>query len=755
MLRSILLVAFLFPAISHAEEIVVRSGDHENFTRLVFSLNRVSDWSIEVSKNDPSLVSLKILETKATFDLTEAFTRIGRDRVSTLQSLEPGVLEIELSCKCQTRSFLQGGELLVLDIFDDPNNHQEDNVEDNPKNQVGNLTSEDASLIKKLSDISLTRLRSEEEVIASSLLNNIAIELIKDSIDKTVTSSASANEIKDDVYLEIENAVQAGFLNGIQSDGLLSAGSDSDPASQEFTNSEISKTIMSQQLSHAINGAVSGNETNSNIVIELSSCRDDSDLNISTWVTSEEGAFEQLSRYRGEIFGEFDRINAKGIEKYVKSAIYFGYGAEAISVLDFGMNDDAKLLRALAHLVDFRDDPSDFFSTQLRCKNSSVVWAVLDMRNFDDLVVVDQKALLASLEGLPRSIRFDIGLRLVEIANESNMPGLAKDILGRLSRSLRGGEDEGIKAALVSTEIAAGDYQEAQNLINYNLLTSSSRHSDRIQAIVTVSSATNEPIPEAVIELAESFSFEHRGAETADKHWLTYINSLITSSQFFEAFEAIGSYEAGESKIIETALNSFFSHLLKHGEAGEVLKYIFLQMEGKGFEMLSEDNRRKIINNLMRFGSYREVLSVDLGEGSEALLARKKILEARSLIALGEAKEAEISVIGREDDDARLVRGQARQFIGDHGSAVKEFSTVGQSDEIAYSAWLGENWNFLENSENEVMREVALSRSNRVEASESDGLDFPLIEQMPQDSRAFRELMSKLLSETSFSVTSD
>lgn len=99
-----------------AETVIVRTGDHEGFTRIVLYAGADQGWSVSEAPGELSVMS----RNGARFDLRSAFDKIQRDRVAALGDGGGGTLTVTLNCNCGHRVFPWRGYGLVIDILDDP-----------------------------------------------------------------------------------------------------------------------------------------------------------------------------------------------------------------------------------------------------------------------------------------------------------------------------------------------------------------------------------------------------------------------------------------------------------------------------------------------------------------------------------------------------------------------------------------------------------------------------------------------------------
>ena len=78
------------PVLAAAETAVVRSGEHDGFTRLVVYLPETADWTL---REEPDRVTLLTGPT-VTFDTSAVYTRFGRERAKAVAPGEDGAHDV-------------------------------------------------------------------------------------------------------------------------------------------------------------------------------------------------------------------------------------------------------------------------------------------------------------------------------------------------------------------------------------------------------------------------------------------------------------------------------------------------------------------------------------------------------------------------------------------------------------------------------------------------------------------------------------
>jgi hypothetical protein len=110
------IIAFLLmtgPGIVRAETVVVNSGEHEGFSRLVMQFDEATDWALG---RDGQTYELRVPGLADDFDFVGAFRRIPRSRITALSSPGPGRLLINVAKDVYADAFEIRAGRLVIDI---------------------------------------------------------------------------------------------------------------------------------------------------------------------------------------------------------------------------------------------------------------------------------------------------------------------------------------------------------------------------------------------------------------------------------------------------------------------------------------------------------------------------------------------------------------------------------------------------------------------------------------------------------------
>lgn len=112
LLMRLALAVSVLPCASLANPIVVRTGEHGDFTRVVLHIRPNDTWNLD---SEGKQYKISFADKRADFDLSDTFVRIDRNRLSAVAA-SPGVLDLTLGCECEIEADNSSGDMLVLDI---------------------------------------------------------------------------------------------------------------------------------------------------------------------------------------------------------------------------------------------------------------------------------------------------------------------------------------------------------------------------------------------------------------------------------------------------------------------------------------------------------------------------------------------------------------------------------------------------------------------------------------------------------------
>ena len=293
-----------------AQEVRVRSGEHETFTRIVLDIFEGTQWSVSRSSDKELTV---LLEGRSTaFDTTGVFDRIQRDRISDVRQASQNELVLDLSCECAHEAFIVGERMLVIDISD------------NATSTLEAKKPETSTEFPSLTDADSLLGRSRERLFGLPERLSTRAE----QIEAMVPIEA---RIAEQLTRDLARARDAGVL-----EAALGSSLETKVLGQQQGPSMDAAPEQSVYTSRAADG-ISIRPLNANrstvFLLDGSGCAEQVDLNLREWSDQTTLPHAMAEGY-GEIFGEFDQVDEDAAEKFTKSLIYYGLGAEARAVLN-------------------------------------------------------------------------------------------------------------------------------------------------------------------------------------------------------------------------------------------------------------------------------------------------------------------------------------------------------------------------------------------------------------------------------------
>lgn len=94
-------------------DVVVRSGEHANFSRLVIYVDKENSPTLQKTAIGYRFSSGNVSEV---FDLSRVFDKIPRTRINAISSPEHGLIDISVDCECHAKTELLSDGRFVIDI---------------------------------------------------------------------------------------------------------------------------------------------------------------------------------------------------------------------------------------------------------------------------------------------------------------------------------------------------------------------------------------------------------------------------------------------------------------------------------------------------------------------------------------------------------------------------------------------------------------------------------------------------------------
>ncbi|TDL87001.1 hypothetical protein [Meridianimarinicoccus aquatilis] len=393
--------------LSAKAQILVRSGEHENFSRLVFYLDSPAEnWKIEKSKSGVRLVSPPNSRALQ-FDLSSIFEFIPRTRITDVFRSSEG-LEVISSCKCKMHAFAHDQSTLVVDVRDS------DNL--NTPRHSGLIASTASDLREPLPSSSLpsgfVTTKSIDLQRAPSLVG-----FMPGALSKTLPKN-----------FKILRAISENVAGGILS-----------PTPQERSLGGTSLIDQGIVISNALDAYPA---TSAATMKSEDICPTLDFMNLKNASMQPGEQLFALAIAMKNLASEIDNPTEETVLELFNTYLLLGFGAEAKLVLSTFSNkeSDVQFLDPIADIVDTPGNPNAAYPIEfISCSGMASVWAFLaapptQLTRYD----FDAQSLLRTLSALPITLRSHLAPSIAQKFTDIFRPedaSLALASVGRASVS--------------------------------------------------------------------------------------------------------------------------------------------------------------------------------------------------------------------------------------------------------------------------------------------------------------------------------
>lgn len=707
--RILLLCILLFVAASglQAQTVVVRSGEHETFTRLVMKLKDGVDWSITRSNQ---LARVDIDQPDIQFDTAAVFQRIPRKRLLALKQRENGApLELSLNCNCKVESFAQPGNYLVIDIHDP-------------------MTAE-ALVSPGLPPIGIATYRFNlGEGTARARLTHVGDLQRSEPLAPPVANPPSTGEGATLVGSSFSEQRLLAQIQRAASQGMLTPVAQLVPQTPASVSVKT-ETALSPQINIATTTVIDRDMANvAGVVDQFSNepnCLPPEFVAVADW-GDDQPFSDQVSQHRVRLFEEFYQLNSAAVTDLAKTYLYFGFGDEARAVLALLSETDEQthVLLALADVLDDRPvAQGELLSGQSGCSPDSALWSALAQP--DDSAKINSDAVMQSFSHLPRHLRQQLGPRLSRQFNSLGRRELASDVLRAIDRSTdSSGPPHDLAAAEI--EIATGQSVAAVEKMEKVVVSDSELSPEALIQLIDTLETERRPLRPDLPELAAAYATEHRLGELEAELRRIHAKSLAMVGRFDEAFRVLGELmELGSELASDRATNSVLNSLTENADDVTFLTFVLPRAKSDGIA-LSSQLETKMAERLLSLGFAEQAYAMLKPARSDTLSKKEQLLRAEIALANGLPHRAMIEVLNLKSPEASEIRARAMRANGDFDTAGQVLLDAARPETAARNLWLGDAWESLPTIEDSQYSRLAQLSSQLALQIDTDDAIPPL-----------------------------
>lgn len=679
-----------------AQSLLVRSGEHEDFTRFVIRIQPGTEWSLDTG---PRQAELSIVLPQVRFDTSGIFRRIPRKRVEDVVQTEPGgPLGFRLGCDCRVDAFVEQGNLLVVDVKDErqsplrlpltiPPTTEYRFVLGRSYRRVFALPPDEggAQVATATSESVVLPLVPDRAILSKGRVTNAWPAIAERESD------VGAQE--DRLLEQIRRALDQGLLDGdvpeADPDGKVI-----EKPKQNIDNIELPTGLSGSNVS--VSTAVDRDLARIEEALRAnapphSKCLPQSSIALQDW--GDERPFAtQISELRQTLVEDLVDVNPNGVVRLAQTYLYFGFGAEARHVLSTAqvpLQQEGVLL-ALASLIDGRELQGDNpFAGQHACDGDVALWAVYaDPTGMSE---VNKPALLRAVARLPLPLREHIAPSLSRLFSEATDVATAEAILRTIERATETANQATILAR-ASTQDLRGNFDGANEARAAVASESSELSPEALVDLINSRFELGETVTPDVLDLVGAYAEQFQRSELGLPLREAEVTALAMVGRFDDSIARLdamtgreddGSHKELSLKILR-ALTGTSSDM-------DFLRHALNLSEGWAAD-IPEDLGNDMAERYLALGFSQPAIRLLSEPQSEGSSERRRLLKAQAALMETLPHEAMVALLGLEGDKADRLRAAAMAQRQDYARAAAILSQANDREVPPRVRWLAEDW---------------------------------------------------------------
>ncbi len=675
-----LLVLTFWSVPAMAEPVLIRSGEHGSFTRLVAKVATKGQWSVQ---QDGRKVIFQLQGYSGGFDTSQVFEFIPRHRVKQVEA-DHSTLTIHLGCDCDVAAFDVAGGYVALDIAYPPPSRRPPNLR-HPSFQVNSGPE--------------TKNHHNQSKLAPRG-RPPWLQLNKDE-------QATLTELQSRLSAEIGKAATRGLLSATQNS---SAQIDTSVFDTLLPLAPLSASINQRAANIRITTSMDAPEQPDLTARTLSDqgqwCPPDDLTNIPVWADIR--PFDiQISEARSNLFGEFDQLDPGAAMTLARKYIYFGFGAEARQVLSLNADLAAQNqeLMGIAEILEANETtPQTVFNSLADCTGNISLWVFLADQRKQSKTDIDPAAILLTLSNLPVDLRRYlapiVGKRLLTQGD----PVSAATALRSIERTA-GSQAPSASLVRAGLGLSHGQTEESARILADIASANVAESPDALVSLINSQTKQNEPVDPGLIELANAYTRELQGTPVGDDLQKAYVLALINIGDFDTALAELTDLESTGGLAIKLR-GQLFQEL---AAAADDIKFldVFFRQSKEDLALLDAQTTISLASRLLALGFAKKAQTLVDAIPDRPRSTRRQELSARIALAMDQPMRALVKLIGVETDTSSILRAEANNRVGAYEEAHRILREVGQPVAAARSAWLANSWQDLVDEETPIFGPLA------------------------------------------------
>lgn len=642
----ILLAGHLFAA-----PVLVKTGEHDGFTRLVMEFPTSVEWQMGRSADG---YELRVTGQPANYDLSEAFKLIGKSRLAAIWvDAQTAGLRIGIACGCHAMPFEFRPGIVVIDLRDGPPPNGSSFEQPLYPASPGNKAVADGGYDWQKQ--ALAELRGEgvanapKDTLASLPSSDPALQSLRESLLHQLGRGAS------------QGIVDMGHPTPAQP-----------PPPQEFASVRVG---LGELPGVSVTNGISDH---AELAADGQTCIAADQLDFASW-GDERPVHQQMAEAVAGLVGEFDRPNPEALRKAIRFHLFIGFGIEARQLMRaFPVTDsEAAVLTSLARLVDGEPDSSSAFTGQAACDTPAALWALLADPTLQAGATINADAAYLAFSALPIALRRHLGPTLADrflAVDDRASAAKVRDAILR-APGLAGPQVDLMQAQLDMTN---ADPAAAESRLNTMVADSGPETPAALVGLVAARVAQDLPVTPDLVTALEAVLRERAGTEDEAETRHALLLAQAASGDFNTAFASLPDAPDAEPQL--------WRLLSKLGQDDAILRHA----------VLATDARQPQAPSDTAANLAQRVLGLGLAESAlrwlpDASVADPMIL-AQIHLQRRDGRSALAALTGLDTPEALTLRAQAMQQLGDEAAAARLYAKAGDSAAELNAVHRAQDW---------------------------------------------------------------
>lgn len=739
-MRRLVFLALIAAPVS-AETIVVRTGEHADFSRVVLSPSVPTKWSLVQSEKG---YRLTFARDAIKFDSSNAFNLIPRDRILKITpGDEAASLDFILKAGVIAKGFETPNGAVVVDFA------------------AG--TVDDIAATAGQTRTPLTTIASLDPITTQFYWRGIMpSESMPPPQDQENTNSIAAtfDVPKDDTRIIAAEQQLLTQLSRAAAQGLVKV----DPIRPKPVHKtetvpavaptpELETLEQSDPLAYQMKTAIDRELTQGSDDIEYTGsgaeCLPDSDLDFANWVNDESPAI-QIADARRDLVGEFDKAKDNDVIRLAKLYLGLSFGAEATAVLTAfdPQSSETDTLLFLAHVLDkLPVDQSSPILGMVECETAASMWALLGAEQPQSNHQINFVAVQRAYSALPPALRLAITDQLIEKLIVNKAPDIAR-LIRKIAARIEP-EGDALRMSDARLNLAQGETAKAEQGLEGVVAENGADAVEALLMLVETQFVNGDLTDTKTVENVAALAFEHRFSDDGAKLARALVLAATAARQYDRATHELLNWPVDKNGTKVEVATKVYAHIVR--DATDV-DFLSASMEHSALwnaQSADLDVRIRAGERYLELGFPDQV--IDLLSRDQKTDGKIAKLVARAHLLRADGAKALDAVQTFSDSESDTIRAEAFAIRQQSEAAANAFIASGDTLNASREAWKAGEWDIISRvgspEEQEVLRSLSLTADSVPEVPVTENEPGPIAQsqELIDESARIRAALDALL----------